>query len=72
MTVEECADFWAADEEPPAVGTMDAAAADYLQTVPSQLVNDPPENGDSYEQISAVDEDEDFEIIFHEGAEHRG
>lgn len=71
-TVEECADFWAADEEPPALGTMDAAATDYLQAPPSQPVNDLPENADSYQQISADDEDEDFEIIFHAGAEHRG
>jgi len=76
MTVEDCANFWAADEEPPAIGTIGAASTDYLQAVPSQLVNDSPndspESGTSFEQISAVDDEEDFEIIFQEGADHRG
>jgi len=68
MTVEDNVDFWAADEEPPEAGTM---ATDDLQTVPNLPVNDTFESGNGFEQFSASDEDEDFEIIFHEGAEHR-
>jgi len=67
-TVEDDgADFWAADEEPAEVGTT---ATDH-QAVPNLPLNDPLESPDSFEQISASDDDDGFEIIFHEGAEHR-